>query len=93
MQAKLRPVSGKFPTLIVMGGKDECLPKSVDAEGLGRRMVQAIGSKGSLAYIRDGNHSLEGCEDQLVAAVQVVIQEAFGLSKSPIKPPYLYSCT
>lgn len=76
-----------------MGGKDECLPKSVDAEGLGRRMVQAIGSKGSLAYIRDGNHSLEGCEDQLVAAVQVVIQDALGLSKSAIKPPYLYSCT
>ena len=93
LQAKLRPVSGKFPTLIVMGGRDECVPKSVDAEGLGRRLVQAIGSKGSLAYIKDGDHSLDGCEDQLLAAMQVLIQDAFGLSKSAIKPPYLYSCT
>ena len=34
-----------IPTLLVLGGKDECMPKQVDGQALGKRMQKVIGDK------------------------------------------------
>ena len=83
----------EIPTLLVLGGEDECMPKTVDGRSLGKRMQQAIGSKAQLKIIAKGTHSLEGTEKEFVESVQPFVQQCFGSTNSGIRPPYLYSCT
>jgi len=78
----------KIPTMLVLGGEDECMPKSVDGRALGKRMQKAIGSGAQLTFIPKGTHSLEGTEEDFVKELQ-----CFGPAAATIKPPYLYSCT
>lgn len=79
--------------MLVLGGEDECMPKSVDGQALGKRMQQAIGSSAQLSFIAKGTHSLEGTEKEFVGFVQPFVQQCFGPAATAIKPPYLYSCT
>lgn len=83
----------EIPTLLVLGGEDECMPKCVDGRTLGQRMQKAIGSKAQLKFIARGTHSLEGTEQEFVESVQPFVQQCFGPDNAGIKPPYLYSCT
>ena len=83
-----------IPTMLVLGGEDECMPKSVDGQALGKRMQQAIGRSAQLSFIAKGTHSLEGTEKEFVQEfVQPFVQQCFGPDAAAIKPPYLYSCT
>ncbi len=79
--------------MLVLGGEDECMPKTVDGQVLGKRMQKAIGSKAELKFIPKGTHSLEGTEEDFVDAMQPFVQQCFGPADATIKPPYLYSCT
>ncbi|KAL3154068.1 hypothetical protein ABBQ32_013610 [Trebouxia sp. C0010 RCD-2024] len=83
----------EVPTLLVLGGEDECMPKSVDGLAFGKRMQKAIGSKAQLKFIAKGTHSLQGTEQEFVDSVQPFVQQCFGSGNAGIKPPYLYSCT
>lgn len=83
----------EIPTLLVLGGEDECMPKSVDGRAFGQRMQKAIGSKAQLKFIAKGTHSLNGNEQEFVGSVQPFVQQCFGPGNAGIKPPYLYSCT
>ena len=82
-----------IPTLLVLGGKDECMPKQVDGQALGKRMQKVIGDKAQLAFIPEGTHSLEGTEKQFLETLQPLVQHCFGSAATGIRPPYLYSCT
>ncbi|KAL0036220.1 hypothetical protein WJX79_008618 [Trebouxia sp. C0005] len=44
----------EIPTMLVLGGEDECKPKSVDGQALGKRMQKAIGSSAQLTFIPKG---------------------------------------
>lgn len=92
MQKLLRHLA-EIPTLLVVGGEDECMPKSVDGRALGQRMQKAIGSKAQLKFIARGTHSLKGTEQEFVGSLQPFVQQCFGPGNAGIKPPYLYSCT
>lgn len=81
------------PTLLVLGGQDDCMPESVDGQALGKQMQQALGPKAEFAYILKGTHELRGTEKEFMAALDPFLQQCFGLSSAAIKPPYLYSCT
>ena len=83
----------EIPTLLVLGGKDECMPKTVDGQALGKRMQKAIGDKAQLLFIPDGTHSLEGTEAQFAANLQSFVEHCLGPGAKGIRPPYLYSCT
>ncbi|KAA6419369.1 MAG: hypothetical protein FRX49_10628 [Trebouxia sp. A1-2] len=83
----------EIPTMLVLGGEDECKPKSVDGQALGKRMQKAIGSSAQLTFIPKGNHSLEGTEEDFVKELQPFVKRCFGPAAATIKPPYLYSCT
>ena len=93
LMQKLLGHLAEIPTLLVLGGEDECMPKSVDGHTLGQRMQKAIGSKAQLKFIAKGTHSLEGTEQEFVESVQPFVQQCLGLDNAGIKPPYLYSCT
>lgn len=79
--------------MLVLGGEDECMPKSVDGQALGKRMQQAIGGSAQLSFIAKGTHSLEGTEKEFVEKMQPFVRQCFGPAAAAIKPPYLYSCT
>lgn len=81
------------PTLLVLGSEDECMPKSVDGQALGKRIQQALGPKAHFAYIPKGTHALEGTEKEFLAVLRPFLQQCFGTPSSAIKPPYLYDCT
>ena len=83
----------EIPTMLVLGGEEECVPKSVDGRALGKRMQKAIGSGAQLTFISKGTHSLEGTEEEFVKELQPFVQHCFGPAAATIKPPYLYSCT
>ena len=81
------------PTMLVLGGQDDCMPDSVDGQALGKRMRRALGPKAEFVYIREGTHELRGTEKDFMTALGPFLQQCFGLSDAAIKPPYLYSCT
>ncbi|KAL0056241.1 hypothetical protein WJX82_009174 [Trebouxia sp. C0006] len=83
----------EIPTMLVLGGEDECMPKSVDGRALGKRMQKAIGNGAQLTFIPKGTHSLEGTEEEFVKELQPFVKQCFGPAAATIKPPYLYSCT
>lgn len=92
MQAQLGHMS-HTPTLLVLGGQDDCMPASVDGQALGKRMQQALGPKADFNFIPKGTHELKGTEKEFMAALDPFLRQCFGLSDAAIKPPYLYSCT
>lgn len=93
LMQKLLGHLAEIPTLLVLGGEDECMSKSVDGHKFGQRMQKAIGSKAQLKFIAQGTHSLKETEQEFVGSVQPFVQQCFGPSNAGIKPPYLYSCT
>ena len=62
------------PSLLMMGGSDEFVPKSVDRELLVKRMAAAVGGNCKAVVVEGGNHKLEGSERKAVDLVAQFLQ-------------------
>lgn len=57
------------PSLLMIGGVDEFVPKAVDKELLAQRMQAAVGTQCKAVVVPNGNHKLEGQEKAVVKYV------------------------
>jgi pimeloyl-ACP methyl ester carboxylesterase len=59
----------KWPCLVMVSGSEEYVPPDVDVASLGQRLAAAIGSSAKLVVVDGAPHSLEGHEEEAVAAI------------------------